>query len=118
MDLFGDHRLCRGEKRQREEKVLAHAGRLSDRVAGVEAHDQRGQRGGKAGGGEHRAFIHAGKQLGLIEDFAGEHRRLDEDDVGHRQKGGQPGEQFGADGGAVFTQVENAFEHVLGWKIG
>ena len=46
-----------------------------------------------------------------VEHPAREHLRLDDDDVGHRQEGRQPGQQFRADGGIVFREAKEAIEH-------
>ena len=78
------HRQHDGEG---EERVEPHAGRQRDRIIGVERHHQGRDRGGNAGGDEHRALVHAG----IAEDL-----RIDEDDVDHRQKRGQAGDEFGA----------------------
>ncbi len=68
--------------------VEAHARRERDRVVGVEAHDRAARRGGKTGGDEHGAMIHAG----LFQD-----RRVHEHDVGHGEEGGDAGAKLGGD---------------------
>ena len=47
----------------------------------------------------------------LAEHFAGKDGGLHDDDVGHGEKGGDPGHDFGADRGMVFVQFEKAFQH-------
>src|SRR5471030_17676 len=83
-----------------EVSVKAHAGRHRDRVVGVDAHDHRAQRGGQAGGDEDRVARHAG-----VAEYGG----IDEDDVGHRQEGGDAGHYFGANVGAVCAEFEGRF---------
>ena len=53
--------IVAGGRQQRadEEEVFAHAGRLGDGVAAVEAHDGRGQGGRDAGGGGDGPEVHA-----------------------------------------------------------
>ena len=87
-----------------EERIEPHAGRQRDRVIGIERHHHGGDRGGNAGGDEHRALVHAG---------IAENLRIDEDDVDHRQERGQAGDEFGADVAARLVQAEQAIEHGL-----
>ena len=75
-----------------EEGVEAHAGGQGDRVVGDQAHDGRADGRCQAGGDEHRALVHAG----LAEDA-----RVDEEDVGHGQEGGDPRQDLGAHRGVV-----------------
>src|SRR5579864_7418742 len=87
---------------KREEGVEPHARRQRDRIIGIERHHQGRYRGRDAGGDEHRALVHAG----IAEDL-----RIDEDDVDHRQEGGQPGDEFGAQVAARFAQAEQTVEN-------
>ncbi len=75
-----------------EEGVQAHARRQGDRVVGDDAHGHRADGRGQAGGDEERALVHAG----LAEDA-----RVDEQDVGHGQEGGDARENLGAHVGVV-----------------
>ncbi|MNG07150.1 hypothetical protein D3C84_904390 [compost metagenome] len=80
-----------------EEGVEAHARREGDRVVGDQAHQRRADGRGQAGGDEHGALVHAG--------FA-EDRRIDEEDIGHGQKGSDTGQDFGAYRGVVRLELE------------
>ena len=84
-----------------EECVHAHARRQPHRPVGVQAHDQAGQRRGQAGGNETGA---------LVDARGSHHLRVDEDDVGHGDKGGATRQQLGADFGTVFGEPEAAFQ--------
>jgi hypothetical protein len=88
--------------------VQAHARRHGDRVVGVQAHDQRAQRRDQAGGDEDRALGHA---------RVAEDRGVDEDDVGHRQEGGEPRDDLGAHGGVVFVELEHLVDPVHGFLV-
>jgi hypothetical protein len=69
----------------------------ADRIVGVQAHDDGAQRRREAGRNEDRIFWHAG----VAEDG-----RVDENDISHRQEGGHTRDDFGANGGAVFGELE------------
>ncbi|MNC30366.1 hypothetical protein D3C75_786480 [compost metagenome] len=84
-----------------EEGVKPHARRQAHRPVGVQAHQQAAQRGGDAGGDECRAVIDAG---------VGHDVGVDEDDVGHGDEGGHPGDHFGSDGAAVLLEFENPLQ--------
>ncbi len=86
-----------------EESVQAHARRQGDRVVGDQAHHRRAEGRRQAGGDEDRALVHAG--------FA-EDARVDEEDVGHRQEGGETGQHLGAHVGVVRLELEQLFQHV------
>jgi hypothetical protein len=86
-----------------EKDVQTHARRQSDRVVGDQPHDRRADGRGQAGGDEHRALVHAR----LAEDA-----RVDEEDVGHGQEGGQAGKQLGAHVAVVSLELEKSFQHV------
>jgi hypothetical protein len=88
-----------------EERIQAHARCHAHGEVGSEGHHQRAQCGGQAGGDEHGARVHAG---------GGKDVGVDEDDVGHRQERGQPGQHFGPHGGAVLLELEQAFKQVHG----
>jgi len=68
-------RTAGDDDRECKKEVVAHRGRDANRIVGEQAHEQRADRGCDAGGHEHGAGIHAG---------GAKHRRLHEDDVGHR----------------------------------
>ena len=70
-----------------EERIEPHAGRERNRIIGVKPHHQRARRRGEAGRDEYRALVHTG---------IAENLRIDEDDIDHRQKGGQAGDEFSA----------------------
>jgi hypothetical protein len=91
-----DHRIG-------EVGVEPHARRKRNRVVRVKAHHERGERGHEAGGHEHGLFRHA---------CIAQNRRVHEDDVGHREKGREAREQFGAQIGARFVEAEIAFDGV------
>ena len=84
--------------------VEPHAGGERDGVVGVKPHDDGARRGGKAGGDEHRAMIHAS----LLED-----RRVDEHDVGHSEEGREPGAELGPDRRSGRREAEEAVERAL-----
>ena len=85
-----------------EEEVVAHGRRDRDGIVREPGHQQRRHAARDARGHEHGAEVHA---------RALEQRRLDEDDVGHRQEGRRAGEHLGADRRAVLGEVEQAVEH-------
>ena len=89
-----------GDDRQGENEVLAHTGRLGNRKSGIKSHDGGRHGRGQASCHHDRTVIHP---VGSVEIAAGEHHGLQEDDVGHGQKGGQPRQQFRTDSGIVFT---------------
>ncbi len=80
-----------------EEGVQAHARRQRDGVVGDQPHDRRTDGCGQTGGDEHRAVIHAG---------FGKDARVDEEDVGHRQEGGDTGQDLGAQRGVVRLELK------------
>ena len=84
--------------------VERHAGSEGDGIVGPESHDERGDRGGNAGGEENALDGHAG---------FGEDARVDDDDVGHGHESGEAGEEFAADGGVIFFEMKNAFEQTV-----
>ncbi|MNZ56928.1 hypothetical protein D3C78_748880 [compost metagenome] len=75
-----------------KEGVEPHARRQAYWPVGVQAHQQAAKGGGDAGGDERRAVIDAG---------IGHDVGVDENDVGHGDEGGQPGDHLGFDGGAM-----------------
>ncbi|MOA23163.1 hypothetical protein D3C78_1437670 [compost metagenome] len=85
-----------------EEGVQAHAGGEGDRIVGDQAHDRRADGRGQAGGDEDRALVHARRA---------EDARVDEQDIGHGQEGGDPGEDLRAHIGVVCVQLEQLFQH-------
>ena len=74
-----------------------------DRVVGVKPHDRAAQRRGEAGRHEHGALVHPGHD---------QDRRVDEDDVGHRQERGEARHQLGLDAGALLPELEEVVQHV------
>src|SRR5229473_395954 len=87
--------------------VERHARREGDGIVGPEAHDERGDRGGNAGGEENAINGHAG---------FGEDARVDDDYVGHGHESGQAGEELAPDGGLVFFEMKYAFEQTVSLK--
>jgi hypothetical protein len=83
--------------------VQAHARRQRDGIVGVQRHDGRAQRRDQAGGHEDGPLGHPR----IPQD-----RGIDEDDVGHRQKGRQARDQLGSYIGAVLTELEHPFHPV------
>ena len=84
--------------------VEAHAGRESERVVGEGSHEDAAECGAEAGCGCDSGERHAG---------FGEDGRVDEDDVGHRDEGGEAREDLGAPVGAVGGEAE-----VVGKSLG
>ena len=80
-----------------EVSVQPHAGRHGERIAGDGPHEDTGQAGGQTGGRRDRGHGHPG---------GGEHRGVDEDDVGHRQERGAPGEDLRAPVGSQRGKVK------------
>ena len=99
---------CRRDRGKNEKEVFPHAGRLGDGITRVKSHDGGGQRRREARGGHDGPEVHAG---GLAEHHAGQDGRLHDDDVGHREKGGDTGQQFRAHRGLVFRQAKNSIKH-------
>jgi hypothetical protein len=89
---------------KREEKVMAHRRRNSDRIVREESHHERRDAACETGGNQHGAEVHPRRA---------QHGWLNEDDVRHRQERRDAGDELGADGCAVFRQTEEAFDHVL-----
>src|SRR5229473_1214944 len=87
--------------------VERHARREGDGIVGPEAHDERGDRGGNAGGEENAINGHAA---------FGEDARVDDDYVGHGHESGQAGEELAPDGGLVFFEMKYAFEQTVSLK--
>jgi hypothetical protein len=77
--------------------VQAHPRGHRDRVVRVQTHHRAAERRHQAGGHEHGFLGHAG-----VAEDGGVH----EDDVGHRQEGGQAGQHFGAGVAAAFAELE------------
>ncbi len=80
-----------------EEEVVPHRRRDRDRIVREQRHQDGRERRRQTGGGEHGAEIHARRA---------QHRRLHEDDVGHRQKRRQACQHLRPHGGAVGGQRE------------
>ena len=85
-----------------EEGVQAHARCQRDRIVGDDAHDCRADGGCQAGRDKHRAFVHPG--------FA-EDARVHEEDVGHRQEGGDTRKNLGSHSGVVCFELKQPFQH-------
>ena len=98
--------------RERDESVLAHVRTDGERAVGIEAHQQRSENRGENGGRERGARGHAGS----FQDG-----RVDGHDVGHREEGGESGDDFAADGGLVMSEfkelIEPAIQVALEWKL-
>ncbi|MCY1285178.1 hypothetical protein D9M70_341040 [compost metagenome] len=88
-----------------EEGVQAHARGEAHRPVGVEAHEKAAEGCGKAGCNEGRAMI----DPGICHDV-----RVDENDVGHGDEGGQACSQFSLHGGAVQAELEETFKQAPG----
>jgi hypothetical protein len=88
--------------------VEAHARGEGEWVVGERAHEDGADGGAEAGGGGDGGEGHAG---------LGEDGWVDEDDVRHRDEGGEAGEDLGAPRGVVGGEAEVLFEaseHGLG----
>ena len=81
--------------------VEAHAGCEGERVVGERSHEDGAEGRAEAGGGGDGGEGHAG---------FGEDGRVDEDDVGHRDEGGEAGEDLGAPVGGVGGEAEVVLE--------
>jgi hypothetical protein len=81
--------------------VEAHAGCEGERVVGEGSHEDAAEGRAETGGGGDGGEGHAG----LREDG-----RVDEDDVGHRDEGGEPGDNFGAPVGSAGGEAEVVLE--------
>ncbi len=77
--------------------VEAHAGGEGERVVGERSHEDAAEGRAEAGGGGDGGEGHAG----FTEDGW-----VDEDDVGHRDEGGEAGEDLGAPVGGVVGEAE------------
>ena len=89
------------DNRERDESVFTHVGSDGKRAVGIEAHQQRSENGGENGGRERGACGHAGS----FQDG-----RVDGHDVGHREEGGEPGDNFAADGCPVVSECKELIE--------
>ena len=89
--------------------VEAHAGSEGEGVVGERSHENAAEGGAEAGGGGDGGEGHAG---------FGEDGWVDEDDVGHRDEGGEAGEDLGAPVGAVGGEAEVAVPDGGGWMSG
>ena len=81
--------------------VEAHTGREGDGIVGKTAHEDAAEGCAEAGGGGDGSDGHS-----CLREDGGVH----EDDVGHRDEGGEAGEDFGAPVSAVCGELEVAFE--------
>ena len=96
--------------------VEAHAGSEGERVVGGGSHEDATEGRAETGGGGDGSEWHAG---------FGEDGRVDEDDVGHRDEGGEAGEDFGSPVGGVGREAEvvleileeRAFWRFDGWVV-
>ena len=94
-----------------EERVEAHAGGLSIRNVGEQAHDERARDGCDDGCKEHAAPRHSRLRQYLW---------VDDDDVRHCEERGQTGHDLSGHGGAVLLKMEELFHFslslfLLGW---
>jgi hypothetical protein len=106
--LTKTRRPRRWHRGEYEEKICAHPGRLRDGIAREQRHQCSRKRRRKTGRCHDCAEVHAGFHS---EHRTGQHRRLHDDDVGHRQERGDACEQFDACCGLVFRKFEESFEH-------
>ena len=82
---------------KREIGVQAHTRCQGDRVVGQQAHDQGADGRGQAGRDEYGAVIHAG---------SGQDLRVDHNNVGHGQEGGNTSQHFTLYRGAVVMSAQ------------
>ena len=98
--------------RESDESIFAHIRTDGERAVGIETHQQRSEDGGENGGCKRGASRHAGS----FQDG-----RVDSHDVGHREEGGQSGDNFAADGCLATREfkklIEPALQVALAWKI-
>ena len=80
--------------------VDAQARGAGERTVGKDAHADGHDAGAQTGGAGERAAVDAG---------AGEYRRVDGDDVGHRKERGQARADLGAEGRASLTVLKERF---------
>jgi hypothetical protein len=91
-----------------KEGVQAHARRERDRVVGDQAHHRRTDGGCQTRGDEHRALVHAG---------LAENAWVDEQNVGHGQKGREARQNLGPHVGVVCLELKQPFQHVCSpWR--
>ena len=81
--------------------IETHAGCEGEWVVGEGSHEDTAEGSTETGGGRDGCERHAGFR---------EDGRVDEDDVGHRDEGGEPGENFGAPVGSVGGEAEVVLE--------
>jgi hypothetical protein len=81
--------------------VEGHAGGERDGIIGPDSHNERGDRGGNAGGEEDAFDGHPCFR---------EDARIHDNHVGHGHEGGEASEKFAADGRLIFFEVEDALE--------
>ena len=87
-----------------EKGVQAHRWRQRHRQVSQQAHENTTKGGDQTGGDKHRFGVHPGGTQNL---------RVDENDIHHRQEGGEPGNGLGTSGGAVLFQFEHAIQQPL-----
>ena len=80
-----------------EEGVQTHARSLSNRVVGIQTHNETAESRCQTGRHKDGTLIHTGLR---------QYARVDENDVGHGQEGGQPCQQFSANTGIVFREFK------------
>src|SRR5690348_10067165 len=98
-----DGEAARADDGEGEEGVVAEAGGERPGQISPEAHEQRGDDGGEDGADDQRGGVEAG----------GRHDgRVDEDDVGHRDEGGEAGGELDAVGAAAALRAEGIGEEV------
>ncbi len=85
-----------------EIEIVTHRRRHRDGIVGPQPHEQGRHSRRDAGGAQHRTRVHAGGR---------QHRRLDEDDVGQRDKRRGAADDLGAHVGAARAQLEEALKH-------
>ena len=84
-----------------EVSIEAHAGGEGDGIVGESAHEDAAKGRAEAGRGGYGGQRHTGLR---------ENGRVHEDDVGHRDEGGEAGEDLGTPVGSVAGELEVAFE--------
>ena len=94
----------RGDHCEREEKVVSHRRRDSNRIIRKERHQKTTDCAHNARRREQRLEVHSGGR---------KHRRLYENDVGHCHECRQTGKDLGADGGLGGGEMEPALEEFV-----
>ena len=95
-----------GHEGEGKEGIDAHAGGLGEGQLGEECDEHRAECRSQGGGGEHGAFVHAGR---------GEDVGVDGEDVAHGQEGGETGHEFGAEVVLRGVETQETIERLHEW---